>query len=120
MDPRPGELCIGLTHPAFLASIVLGTIAALLLGGVLGKLERPRAGAVPNRMARNLAWFGALTAVFLVSAVVLQGLFSWLHPDLVLCTSVVGPYLFVPPVVLLVTGALRGVREARLPPIGAG
>jgi hypothetical protein len=118
MDSKSGELCIGLAHPAFLASIVLGTLVALMLGAVLGKLERPRVGAAPNRPGRNLAWFGALAAVVLVSAAVLQGLFSWLHPGLALCTSVVGPYLFVPPAVLFVTGVVRGIREARLPPLG--
>ena len=60
MDFLPdGSFCIGLTEPAFVASITAGTAAALGLGAGLTRFHRSAAGAAMHPQVRNLLWFGA-------------------------------------------------------------
>jgi hypothetical protein len=107
----PASLCIGLGEPSFIASLAAGIVLALLLGVVLGRLERTVDGSPMSQARRNLVWFAALVAVVFGELVLLDRLFALQHPGEALCTSLVWPWFFVPPIVLFVTGALWGARE---------
>jgi hypothetical protein len=109
---NPASLCIGTSEPAFIISLATGVAGSLVLGVILGKMERTAPGSQPLPQAwRHLAWFAALATVVVIQLLLLDRLFGWRHPGLVLCTSLVWKWFFLPPIVLFVTGALWGVRE---------
>jgi hypothetical protein len=108
-----GSLCIGLIDPAFLAAFGLGLIGALALAFGMGRLE-PRVDRHEISVReRNLRWFAAMVATWLGPILLLFLFFRWVHPGQTLCTAIVGNWFFLLPAVLLVTGALFGVRERK-------
>lgn len=97
----------------FLVALAAGVLGALFLSLGLGRLERPRAGPPLSQGHRNLLWFLALATTFVGPMLVLGRLFAWQHPGATLCTSLVGRWFFLPPVVLFVAGAICGARERK-------
>src|SRR5687767_11693388 len=113
MELIPGELCIGLSHSAFLGAVAVGSTAAVALSIALGRLGRRVRSGHLSQASCNLIWFGALTALFFGTVGLMNILFKWMHPDLALCTSVVGPWLFVPPIVSFVGAVAYGTWDRK-------
>ncbi len=111
---NPPSQCVGPNDPAFIVALAAGLIAALLLSSVLGRLGRPRRGPPRPRLYRDLTWFAMLAAVFFGTIILMEWLYSWEHPGVELCTTLVWRWFFLPPVVLFVSGALWGIRERKL------
>jgi hypothetical protein len=110
-----GSFCIGLTEPAFVASISTGTATALGLGAGLRRLHRSAAGAAMDPQVRNLLWLAALVAVTVGPLLLQQRLFAWRYPQLTLCTTIVGPYFAMPAISLFAGGLLFSVWTRRHP-----
>jgi hypothetical protein len=106
--------CIGPNEPAFIAGLAVGLVGAVLLARGLVKLEPKLQGKRKLFMRRSLAWAAAEGAVFVGPMALTIGLYAWQHPDRQLCTSLVWPWYFLPPVVLVATGVVWGVCEAVL------
>ena len=108
---NPASLCIGTGEPAFIVALSAGVAGSLLLGVILGRMERRAQGSPLPQAWRNLAWFAALSVVVAGQLILLHRLFAWQHPGEELCTSLVWKWFLLPPIVLFMTGALWGARE---------
>lgn len=112
MDPT--SQCIGPNEPAFVAGLAIGVITAVLLAGVLVRLESKLQGKSMVFVRRSLAWAAAEAAVFIGPIALTVGLYAWQHPEKELCTSLIWRWYFLPPVVLVITGVFWGVCNAVL------
>lgn len=106
--------CIGPNEPAFIAGLAAGLVGAVFLARALVKLEPKLQGRRNVFLRRSLAWAAAEGAVFVGPMALTIGLYAWQHPGRQLCTSLVWPWYFLPPVVLVVTGVVWGVGNAAL------
>lgn len=116
----PGSQCIRPDDPAFVAALALGVVGAVVLGALLARFERTLKDHSVRNLRRHGAWLLGLAAAF-GGPIALTALFdSWLHPGRKLCTSLVGQWFFLPPAVVVATGVIFGVLEARHRTAGRG
>ena len=106
--------CIGPNEPAFIAGLAAGLVGAVLLARGLVKLEAKLQAKRKVFLRRSLAWAAAEGAVFVGPMALTVGLYAWQHPGRQLCTLLVWPWHFLPPVVLVATGVVWGVCNAVL------
>ncbi len=107
-----GSQCIRPDDPAFIAAFGLGIAFAVFLARALVGLEARLAGRKLAWLYRSLAWGVAEGLAFVVPIALTALLDKWQHPERSLCTSLVGRWYFVPPIVLVVTGIAWGILRA--------